>query len=72
MGQVYPELAEAGVDVVLVEEGPPFTPDDLEVDGPISMARTMRESGLRTTLGTVMPTMQAICLGGGSLVNSAI
>ena len=36
------------------------------------MARTMREGGLRTTLGTVMPTMQAICLGGGSLVNSAI
>ncbi len=66
------ELAEAGVDVVLVEEGPPFTPEDLEVDGPLSMARTMRESGLRTTLGTVMPTMQAICLGGGSLVNSAI
>ena len=66
------ELAEAGVDVVLIEEGPPFTIEDLEVDGPLSMAKTMRESGLRTTLGTVMPTMQAICLGGGSLVNSAI
>ena len=36
------------------------------------MARTMREGGLRTTLGTVIPTMQAICVGGGSLVNSAI
>jgi choline dehydrogenase-like flavoprotein len=36
------------------------------------MARTMREGGLRATVGTVMPTMQAICLGGGSLVNSAI
>ena len=36
------------------------------------MARTMREGGLRTTRGTVMPTMQAVALGGGSLVNSAI
>ena len=69
---VAKELAEAGRDVVLLEEGPPFTPDDFELDGAISMARTMRESGLRTTLGTVMSTMQAICLGGGSLVNSAI
>jgi choline dehydrogenase-like flavoprotein len=69
---VAKELAEAGRRVVLVEEGPPFTPADFELDSAISMARTMRESGLRTTLGTVMPTMQAICLGGGSLVNSAI
>ena len=66
------ELTRAGLRVVLVEEGPPFTPGDFELDGALSMARTMREGGLRTTRGTVMPTMQAICLGGGSLVNSAI
>jgi choline dehydrogenase-like flavoprotein len=66
------ELTDAGLRVVLVEEGPPFTAADFELDGPLSMARTLREGGLRTTLGTVMPTMQAICLGGGSLVNSAI
>lgn len=66
------ELARAGKRVVLVEEGPPFTPADYCVDGGLSMARTMREGGLRTTVGTVMPTMQAIALGGGSLVNSAI
>lgn len=66
------ELAEAGKRVVLVEEGPPFTPDDFELDGSYSMARTLREGGLRTTRGTIMPTMQAICVGGGSLVNSAI
>ncbi len=69
---VAKELAEAGRSVVLVEEGPPFTPQDFELDSTLSMARTMRESGLRTTTGTVIPTMQAICLGGGSLVNSAI
>jgi len=66
------ELAAAGHDVVLLEEGPPFTPRDFELEGGLSMAHTMRESGLRTTMGSIMPTMQAICLGGGSLVNSAI
>jgi choline dehydrogenase-like flavoprotein len=66
------ELAAAGKDVVLCEEGPPFTPSDYEFDGSISMTRTMREGGLRFTAGTVLPTMQAIALGGGSLVNSAI
>ena len=66
------ELAARGWRVVLVEEGPPFTPADYARDGGLSMARTMREGGLRATSGTVMPTMQAIALGGGSLVNSAI
>lgn len=69
---VAKELAEAGRSVVLLEEGPPFTPDDFELEGTRSMTRTMREAGLRATRGYVMPTMQAICLGGGSLVNSAI
>jgi choline dehydrogenase-like flavoprotein len=71
-GVVARELARAGKRVVLLEEGPPFTPADFDLDGSRSMARTMREGGLRTTRGDVMATMQAICLGGGSLVNSAI
>ncbi|RIK98238.1 MAG: GMC family oxidoreductase [Proteobacteria bacterium] len=66
------ELAAAGKSVVLCEEGPPFTPADYEIDGALSMSRTMREGGLRFTSGTVLPTMQAIALGGGSLVNSAM
>jgi len=66
------ELAQAGHDVVLVEEGPPFSVEDFELEPALSMARTMREGGLRTTAGTIMPTMQANALGGGSLVNSAI
>jgi len=66
------ELAAAGHDVILLEEGPPFTVRDFELDGNLSMTRTMREGGLRMTRGTMMPTMQAIALGGGSLVNSAI
>jgi choline dehydrogenase-like flavoprotein len=69
---VAKELTDAGHRVALLEEGPPFTPSEFELDGGLSMARTMREGGLRNTRGTVMPTMQAICLGGGSVVNSAI
>ncbi len=57
------ELAGAGADVVLLEEGPPFSPEDFVLDGATSMARTMREGGLRTTRGYVLPTMQAIALG---------
>jgi choline dehydrogenase-like flavoprotein len=66
------ELARAGRKVVLVEEGPPFTPPEFRSEGDLSMARTMREGGLRATIGTFMPVMQAICLGGGSLINSAM
>jgi choline dehydrogenase-like flavoprotein len=69
---VAKELTDAGLRVALIEEGPPFTPPEYVLDGAISMARTMREGGLRMTQGTVMPTMQGIALGGGSLVNSAI
>ena len=65
-------LTDAGQRVVLLEEGPPFTPGEFELDGGLSMARTLREGGLRATRGTVLSTMQAIGLGGGSLVNSAI
>ena len=66
------ELARAGLRVVLLEEGPPFTPADFEFDACRSMARTMREGGLRRTRGTIISTMQANALGGGSVVNSAI
>jgi choline dehydrogenase-like flavoprotein len=66
------ELTKTGLRVVLVEEGPPFTPREFRQDGNISMARTMREGGLRSTTGTFMPVMQAICLGGASLINSAM
>jgi choline dehydrogenase-like flavoprotein len=69
---VAKELSDRGHRVALLEEGPPFPPGAFEIDGGLSMARTMREGGLRTTSGTILPTMQAIALGGGSLVNSAI
>jgi choline dehydrogenase-like flavoprotein len=67
------ELAEAGRDVILLEEGPPFGVADFRQEAGLAMRRTMREGGSRATRGNAfLPTMQAIALGGGSLVNSAI
>ena len=70
---VAKELAEAGRDVILVEEGPPFGAKDFRQEAGEAMARTLREGGMRAARGSMfIPTMQAIALGGGSLVNSAI
>jgi len=70
---VAKELAEAGRDVLLVEEGPPFGTKDFGQEVSQAMARMFREGGMRTARGrTYIPTMQAIALGGGSVVNSAI
>lgn len=70
---VAKELAEAGLDVILLEEGPPFGVADFRQDAGVSMQRTLREHGTRVAMGNAyMPTMQAVALGGGSLINSAI
>jgi choline dehydrogenase-like flavoprotein len=70
---VAKELAEAGRDVILLEEGPPFGVRDFRQEAGEAMGRMLREGGMRATRGNMfIPTMQAIALGGGSLVNSAI
>jgi choline dehydrogenase-like flavoprotein len=70
---VAKELAEAGRDVVLLEEGPPFRREDFTQEAGEAMQRMFREGGTRAARGNlVTPTMQAIALGGGSVVNSAI
>lgn len=70
---VAKELAEAGKDVVLIEEGQPYDVPAFKPDAGAAMVRMLREGGMRASRGNVfMPTMQAIALGGGSLVNSAI
>jgi choline dehydrogenase-like flavoprotein len=73
-GSVIAEaLAAAGKDVLLLEEGPPFAPTDFQPDAADTLKRLLRESGMRATRGNLfMPTMQAIGLGGGTLINSAI
>ena len=70
---VAKELAEAGRDVILLEEGPPFGKKDFRQEPGEALHRTLREGGARVARGSAfVPTMQAIALGGGSLVNSAI
>ena len=70
---VAKELAEAGLDVILLEEGPPFAAADFRQDAGATMQRTLREQGTRVAVGNAyMPTMQINALGGGSLINSAI
>jgi choline dehydrogenase-like flavoprotein len=70
---VAKELAERGKDVILVEEGPPISAKEFRQETAASMRQTLRESGMRVAQGNAFfPTMQAIALGGGSLINSAI
>jgi choline dehydrogenase-like flavoprotein len=70
---VAKELAEAGRDVVLLEEGPPFGVKDFRQEPGEAMRRMLREAGTRSARGSMfIPTMQAIALGGTSVMNSAI
>jgi choline dehydrogenase-like flavoprotein len=66
-------LSAAGMRVVVVESGPEVRPDDMTRDAPIFLARYFWEGGLRMVGGTgQFPSLQARCVGGGSIVNSAI
>ncbi len=70
---VAKELAEAGRDVILLEEGPPMGRRDFTQEAGEAMQRLLRDGGSRASRGNlVTPTMQAIVLGGGSVINSAI
>lgn len=67
------ELAEAGLDVVILEEGPFIRPEDVIRDCGMGMTQIMAEAGLRTMIGpTATPTLQGRCVGGSTLPNSAI
>lgn len=66
-------LARSGMRVVVVEAGPEMRPVDMTRDTPIVMARYYWEGGLRTIGGSgEFPLMQGRCLGGSTVVNSAI
>ena len=66
-------LARAGLRTVIVEAGPRIGKEDMTRDAPKFMARYYWEGGLRMIGGTTqIPTLQARCLGGTTVVNSAI
>ncbi len=66
-------LAEAGLDVVILEEGPLLRPEEISRNCGIGMTQVFHEGGMRTMIGpTATPTMQGRCVGGSTLPNSAI
>lgn len=67
------ELSRLGRSVILVEEGPIARRGEFVTEPGESMHRWCREDGLGTTTGNVfLPTLHARCLGGTSVINSAI
>ncbi|MBM4371666.1 MAG: GMC family oxidoreductase N-terminal domain-containing protein, partial [Deltaproteobacteria bacterium] len=67
------ELAEKGRSVILIEEGPVARRERFTTEVGESMHRFCREDGLTTAVGNVfLPTIHGRCLGGSSVINSAI
>lgn len=67
------ELAEAGLKVIILEEGPFVRPEEVSRNCGIGMGQILYEAGLRTMIGpTATPTIQGRCVGGSTLPNSAI
>jgi choline dehydrogenase-like flavoprotein len=66
-------LAQEGKSVVVVEAGQRLQRVDFSHEAQSTLSRYFWGGGLRSTRGNlVMPTLQARCLGGGSVFNSAI
>jgi choline dehydrogenase-like flavoprotein len=66
-------LARGGARVVVLEEGPRVPTSALGTSARASMATLYRNQGKQTAFGrATTPLLQARCVGGGTLVNSAI
>lgn len=66
-------LAEAGRDVLVLEEGEWSRPEEREAALLPSLARLYRDAGLQVSLGRApMPVLQGRCVGGTTAVNAAI
>jgi choline dehydrogenase-like flavoprotein len=66
-------LTEAGLSVGIVEEGPWLKTRDVAQDVHGVFGRVMRQSGMQVLQGRAyMPMLQGRCVGGSTLVNSAI
>ncbi|MFO0723011.1 MAG: GMC family oxidoreductase [Myxococcota bacterium] len=66
-------LARAGMKTVLLEAGPKVRPEDMSAGAPSFLARYYWEGGTRLIGGDAqIPSLQGRCLGGSSVMNSAI
>ncbi len=66
-------LARAGFEVALVEEGPRVTEDEFDANVWRAMKRTFRDFGTTYAQGSaIIPVLQGRCVGGTTVINSAI
>lgn len=66
-------LAGAGLDVLMLEEGPKLKTDDRPRELLDAMRQSMRDFGTFTTRGThPIPILQGRCVGGSTAINSGI
>jgi choline dehydrogenase-like flavoprotein len=66
-------LAQAGREVVVVEEGPRVRDEDRGLGPTESFMRLFRDRGTQVAMGrSVIPILQGRCLGGTTVVNGAI
>ena len=66
-------LAEAGRDVVVLEEGPEVRDEDRGLGSSEAFMRLFRDAGTQVAMGrSVIPILQGRCLGGTTVVNGAI
>lgn len=66
-------LAEAGADVVVLEEGPPFPPGERTPALYRTMKRVWRDMGTSAAAGrSMIPILQGCGVGGTTLINAAI
>ncbi len=66
-------LAEAGRDVIVLEEGPRVRDEDRGLGPTESFMRLFRDRGTQVAMGrSVIPILQGRCLGGTTVINGAI
>jgi choline dehydrogenase-like flavoprotein len=66
-------LAEAGRDVIVLEEGPEVRDEDRGQGAVESFLRLFRDRGTQVAMGrSVIPILQGRCVGGTTVVNGAI
>ncbi len=66
-------LAEAGREVIVLEEGPAVRDEDRGLGSSEAFLRLFRDAGTQVAMGrSVIPILQGRCLGGTTVVNGAI
>jgi len=66
-------LAEAGLEVLVLEEGAPLRPEDRRRDVFSGFAARWRDAGMQVARGRgFTPVLQGVCVGGTTVVNGAI